>query len=55
MFGLFKKNTTKEKLNEQYKKLMEEAHALSTRDRTKSDEKTAEAHAVLKELEQLSE
>ena len=53
MFGLFKKKSSREKLEEKYNKLLLEAHNLSTINRTKSDEKTAEAHKVLKELEAL--
>ncbi|MEM6863633.1 MAG: Lacal_2735 family protein, partial [Bacteroidota bacterium] len=43
MFGLFKKKTEKEKLQEKYAKLMKEAHSLSTTDRKMSDQKTYEA------------
>lgn len=46
MFGLFKKKSEKEKLQEKFKALMEEAYKLSTVDRTKSDEKRAEADEV---------
>jgi len=55
MFGLFKKKSQKDRLLEKYNKLMEEAYQLSHTDRKASDLKTAEAQAVLKELEQLSE
>ncbi len=51
MFGLFKKKTKEEKLQEQYKKLMAEAHKLSTVDRTKSDAKFAEAEELIKQLD----
>ncbi len=51
MLGFFK--SKKEKLNDKYKKLMKEAHRLSTINRAKSDQKTVEAEAVLKALEQL--
>lgn len=51
MFGLFKKKSEKEKLQEQYKKLMSEAHKLSHSDRRKADEKMAEAEEVAKKLE----
>ena len=51
MFGLFKKKTREEKLQEQYKKLMAEAHKLSTVDRTKSDAKFAEAEELIKQLD----
>lgn len=51
MFGLFKKKSEKEKLEDQYEKLLAEAHKLSTINRTASDAKAAEADAVLKQLE----
>ena len=54
MFGLFKKKTEKEKLQDQYQKLMAEAHKLSTVDRKASDQKTAEADEVMKRLEALN-
>jgi len=50
---LFKKKSPKEKLNEKYAKLLKEAHQLSTVDRRKSDEKVAEAEAVLNQLKEL--
>lgn len=53
MFGLFKKKTALEKLNEKYQKLMEESFKLSKIDRTASDKKIAEAEAVLKEIDGL--
>ena len=53
MFGLFKKKTEKEKLQEQYAKLMQEAHRLSTIDRAQSDLKTSEAEDVAQKLEAL--
>lgn len=52
MFGLGK--SQKEKLEEKYAKLLAEAHRLSTIDRMKSDLKTAEADAVLKEIDALA-
>lgn len=55
MFGLFKKKTEAEKLQEKYKKLVAEAYALSTTNRKLSDEKTAEADMVLKEIERLKQ
>ena len=54
MFGLFKKKSKKEILQQKYRKLMEEAHKLSTIDRQASDLKVAEAEEVMKELESLS-
>ncbi len=53
MFGLFKSKSPKEKLNAQYKKLLKEAHQLSTSNRSKSDEKMAEANAILDQIEAL--
>jgi hypothetical protein len=53
MFGLFKKKTEMEKLQAKYKALMEDSHALSKVDRTKSDAKVAEAESVLKQMESL--
>lgn len=54
MFGLFKKKTEKEKLMEQYKKLLDEAHQLSKTDRKASDLKSAEAEEMMKKIESLS-
>lgn len=54
MFGLFKQKSKIEKLNLQYKKLLEEAYKLSTSNRTLSDLKTAEANALLEKIDQLS-
>ena len=51
MFGLFKKKSDKEKLEDQYEKLLAETHKLSTVNRTASDAKAAEADAVLKKIE----
>jgi hypothetical protein len=53
MFGLFKKKTEKEKLQEQYKKLLEEAHKLSTTNRKMSDQKAYEADEIMKQIEKL--
>lgn len=53
MFGLFKKKSEAEKLQEEYAKLMKEAFDLSKSNRTKSDEKTAQAEEVLKKIEAL--
>lgn len=51
MFGLFKKKTEKEKLQEEYKKLMEKSYQLSTTDRKQSDMVRAEAEEVIKKIE----
>ncbi|MGB3851897.1 MAG: Lacal_2735 family protein [Tunicatimonas sp.] len=53
MFGLFKKKSEVEKLQDKYKKLMAEAHSLSQRDRRAGDEKMAEAEAVAQQIEAL--
>ena len=53
MFGLFKKKSEKEKLQEQYKKLMAESHRLSTINRAESDKKAAEADEVARKMEAL--
>ena len=50
MFGLFKKKSEVEKLDSQYKKLLGEAHKLSTTNRKLSDSKVAEADAILKQI-----
>ncbi|MDC0579447.1 Lacal_2735 family protein [Bacteroidia bacterium] len=53
MFGIFKKKTQKEILENQYEKLLKESFQLSTINRTESDAKAAEADAVLKKIEDL--
>lgn len=53
MFGLFKKKSALEKLQEKYKKLMEEGFKLQSINRSNSDQKYAEADQVLKEIEKL--
>lgn len=55
MFNLFKKKSEVEKLNDKYKKLMEESHRLSTTNRKESDNKYAEADAILKQIESLND
>ncbi len=55
MFGLFKKKSKREKLNQKYEKLMEESYNLSKTDRKASDEKRAEAEAILKEMDELAD
>lgn len=54
MFGLFKKKSPIETLELKHKKLLEEAYQLSTTNRKLSDQKTAEANAVLKEIEEFN-
>jgi hypothetical protein len=53
MFGLFKKKSEKEKLQEKYNALIAEAYKLSHTDRTASDRKTAEAEEIIKQIEKL--
>lgn len=53
MFGLFKKKSEKEKLQNRYKKLMEEAYKLQSVNRSQSDEKYAEADAILIQIDSL--
>lgn len=53
MFGLFKKKSEADKLQDEYAKLMKEAFVLSKSDRKKSDAKTAEAEEILKKIESL--
>jgi hypothetical protein len=53
MFGLFKKKTEKEKLQEKYSSLMKESFDLSKSNRTLADQKYAEAMEIQKEIEML--
>ncbi len=53
MFGLFKKKSEVEKLDEQYKKLLEQAFTLSKSDRNASDKKYKEADDIAKKIEKL--
>jgi len=55
MFGIFKKKSEIEVLQQKYEKLMAEAHRLSTVNRAESDKKVGEAELVFKQIEQLSE
>ena len=54
MFGLFKRKTETEKLQDRYKKLMAEWHDLSSIDRSASDAKYADAQKVLDQLDELT-
>ncbi|HEY9117784.1 MAG TPA: Lacal_2735 family protein [Roseivirga sp.] len=51
--GWFSRKSEKEKLQEKYKKLIDEAYKLSHSDRRASDLKTAEADDILKKIEAL--
>ncbi len=53
MFGMFKKKSEKEKLQEEYQKLQSESFMLSTTNRKLSDQKAFEAEEVMKKLEKL--
>ncbi|GGD07240.1 Lacal_2735 family protein [Hyunsoonleella pacifica] len=53
MFGLFKRKSKKEKLEEQFKKLMQEWHRLSSINRSESDKKYAEAQDIAKLINEL--
>lgn len=50
---MFWKKSPADKLKKQYETLMKEAFDLSKVDRKKADAKTAEAEAVMKQLEKL--
>jgi len=51
MFGLLKKKNEVDKLQEKYKKIMEEAYKLQSSNRTESDSKYKEADDILKKIE----
>ena len=53
MFGLFKKKSEKEKLEEKYQQLLDESYRLSKTNRTQADLKAAEANEILKKIETL--
>ena len=53
MFSIFKKKNPIDQLSDQYKKLLKEAHGLSTVNRSLSDAKIAEAEEIAKQIEQL--
>tara|TARA_B100000795_G_scaffold58287_1_gene38772 strand:+ start:2361 stop:2534 length:174 start_codon:yes stop_codon:yes gene_type:complete len=53
MFGLFKKKSEVEKLQDSYKKLMEEAYKFQSINRVDSDKKYLEADNVLKKIEEI--
>ena len=54
MFGLFKKKSKKEKLQNEYNKLKKEAFEMSKFDRKKGDELEKKADDVLKEIQKLN-
>jgi hypothetical protein len=53
MFGLFKKRSELEKLQDKYKKLQKEAFDLSKSNRQQSDAKLKEADDVGKQIDKL--
>ena len=53
MFGLFKRKTKKEKLEELYRKKKELAFKLSTKNRKQSDKLEKEANDILVKIEKL--
>ncbi|MFQ3297289.1 MAG: hypothetical protein ACI9JT_000951 [Polaribacter sp.] len=53
MFGIFKKKSEVDKLQDKYKKVMEEAYKLQSINRTDSDLKYKEADDILKEIDAL--
>jgi hypothetical protein len=55
MFGIFKKKSEIEVLQQKYEKLMEEAYKLSTVNRAESDKKVGEADLIHKQIEALSD
>ncbi|TYA78401.1 Lacal_2735 family protein [Seonamhaeicola marinus] len=54
MFGIFKRKTEKEKLEQKFKKLMQEWHSLSSVNRAASDKKYAEAQKIAAYLHKLN-
>ena len=55
MFSLFKKKSELEKLQQQYEKMLAEAHRLSSIDRAASDLKQAEAAQLMDRIVALKE
>lgn len=53
MFGLFKRQSEREKLEKQYRKLLEDAYKLSHTDRTAADRMQAKAEELAKRIEKL--
>lgn len=53
MFGIFKKKSEIEKLQDDYKKLMEQGFKLQSISRSDSDQKYLEADAVLSKIKKL--
>jgi hypothetical protein len=53
MFNIFKKKSEKEKLQETYAKLMNEAYKMSHTNRTESDKIMAQAEEIAKKIDLL--
>lgn len=51
--GFFSRKSKKEKLNEQYKKKLEQAYKMATSNRTESDRLTKEADEILDEIKKI--
>ncbi|MDT0551979.1 Lacal_2735 family protein [Urechidicola vernalis] len=54
MFNIFKKKSEREKLYDQYNKLLQEAHKLSITNRRLSDQKIFDAEAIMVRIENLN-
>lgn len=54
MFGIFKRKSEKERLEEKFKKLMQQWHQLSSINRAASDEKYAEAQEIARILNRMN-
>jgi hypothetical protein len=55
MFNLFKKKSELDKLQDEYKKVLEESYKLSHTNRAASDQKAVEADEIMKKIEALKE
>lgn len=55
MFGIFKKKSELDKLQDKYKNLMDESYRLSHSDRKASDLKRAEAELIGNQIEKLQQ
>ncbi|MDI1322914.1 MAG: Lacal_2735 family protein [Algoriphagus sp.] len=55
MFGIFKKKSEIEKLQETYSKMLSDAHKLSHSNRTASDKLLAEAEEIAKKIDKLTQ
>jgi hypothetical protein len=55
MFGLFKSKTKLEKLQDEYKAMLEKSYKLSHNNRAESDKLRAEAEKIAEEIERLKQ